>query len=131
MVNCKLKKYLIFRSIFFRFGKVPWSQVRLVHFHQWLYWSTFNAVLPRKEDIPATHRVVLDEATELLEKRIVCKIPVGENPSVRTFLLTLDPINVLPRPLVWYLFVRLANKYIRTRYEILYGLNYGKYKDFE
>ena len=75
--------------------------------------------------------MVLDEATELLQKRIGCKIPDGENSSVKTFLLTLDPVNVLPRPLVWYIFVRLANKYIRTRYEIKYGLNYGKYKDFE
>lgn len=115
----------------FRFKKVPWSKVRRENFHQWLYWSTFNTALPPQEKIPDSHRMVLDEATELLEKRIGCSIPTGSDPSIKTLLLTIDPVNVLPRPLMWYVFVRVANKYLRSKYEMKYGLVYGKYKDLE
>ncbi|KAI5124921.1 hypothetical protein M0805_007349 [Coniferiporia weirii] len=113
------------------FGKVPWSHIRVEHVHQWLYWSTFNASLPSQDKIPHSHRVALEEATELLERRIGCKIPTGSNPSVRTLLLTIDPVNVLSRPLLWYIFVKVANAYLRTWYEMNYGLIYGRFNDLE
>ncbi|KAH8113258.1 hypothetical protein DFH11DRAFT_1689439 [Phellopilus nigrolimitatus] len=113
------------------YGKVPWSYICREHIHSWLYWSTFNAALPPRAQIPSAHRDVLDEATELLEKRVGCKIPDGSNPSVKTLLLTIDPVNVLPRPLVWYLFVKAANVYLLTWYEINYQLMNGRFKDLE
>ncbi|EJD01104.1 uncharacterized protein FOMMEDRAFT_125748 [Fomitiporia mediterranea MF3/22] len=113
------------------FKKVPWSRVRRENFRQWLYWSTFNAALPAHGRIPDTHKTLLDEATELLEKRIGCTVPDGYDPSVQVLRLTVDPVNVLPRPLGWYLFVKAINMYIRSVYESRYGLVYGKFRDLE
>ncbi|KAL5508303.1 hypothetical protein ACEPAH_5922 [Sanghuangporus vaninii] len=113
------------------FRKVPWSRVRSVQFRQWLCWSTFNAVLPPEDQLPQTHRMLLDEATELMEKRIGCKIPEGSDFSVQPLRLTLDPINVVHRPLAWYIFVKIINAYIRTKYEMKYGLVYGRFRDLE
>lgn len=114
-----------------RFRKVPWSRVRRTQFREWLYWSTFNAVLPPENELPKSHRMLLDEATELMEKRIGCKIPEGSDPSVHPLRLTLDPVNVARRPLIWYIFGKVINAYIRTRYELKYGLVYGKFRDLE
>lgn len=73
----------------------------------------------------------MDEAIELLEKRIGRTFPKGSNPNVKPLLLTIDPVNVLPRPLIWYLFVKGANLYLRSRYEAKYGLRYGKFGELE
>ena len=114
-----------------RFQKVPWSHIRVEHLHAWFYWSAFNTTLPPQAQLPEYHRTLLDESVELLEKRIGCKIPSGSNPSVKPILLTVDPVNVLPRPLGWYIFVKVVNTCILKWYEYKYGLSYGRFRDLE
>ena len=89
------------------------------------------AALPPDGRIPEAHRMLLDEATELMQKRIGCTVPEGSDPTVQPLRLTIDPVNFAHRPLCWYLFVKSANAFMRSRYELKYGLVYGKYKDLE
>lgn len=77
------------------------------------------------------HSKTLDEAVELLEKRVGCTFRQGSNPSVKPLMLTIDPVNVLPRPLAWYLFVKVANIYLRTSYQAKYGLRYERFGELE
>ena len=105
-----------------------------MHLHeikQWLYWSSFNSALPPPDKIPTVHSKALDEAVELLEKRVGCTFPKGSNANVKPLLLTIDPVNILPRPLAWYLFVKFANIYLRSLYKAKHGLRFGKFGELE
>lgn len=89
----------------------------------------FNAPLP--EQIPEAHRNAIDDAVELLEKRTGCQIPSGPGPDVEPILLTLDPINIAARSILWYLFIQVANKCLRTYYRTFHGVKYGRFRDLE
>ncbi|KAI0053581.1 hypothetical protein FA95DRAFT_1552065 [Auriscalpium vulgare] len=91
------------------FGKVPWSSIHRHEVNCWLYWSIFNAHLPTLDAIPASHRKILNEALEMIEMRAGKTIPSGSNPSAAPLLLTLDPVKIAWRPLVWYLIIGFGN----------------------
>lgn len=67
----------------------------------------------------------------MLEKRTGSKIPPGSDPSVKPILLTLDPVNVRQRPLMWYVAVKIANMCLRKWYETFHGIHYGRFRDLE
>lgn len=118
-------------DIFSRFGGVPWSQVRRDEFKKWLYWSTFNCDMAPGGKLPESHMAVLDEAIELIQMRVGCNIPEGSNSTIKTLRLTIDPVRIRLRPLVWYTFVKSINVYVRWQYARRYNLKYGKYNDLE
>ena len=97
----------------------------------WLHWAVFNAPFPGIENVSKTEYKVLHEVIELLEHRAGVKIPDGSNPSVKPFLLTLDPVTVSWRPLVWYVAVAVSNAYIRRRFKTKWNAKIGTYKDLE
>ena len=65
------------------------------------------------DQLPESHKTLMDEAVELLQMRVGCKIPEGSDPSIKPLRLTIDPVGVRARPLLWYLFVWLINAYVR------------------
>lgn len=76
-------------------------------------------------------QVLLREAVALFEKRAGAKIENGTNPSVTPILLTLDPMKVCARPLVWYVSVKVANIVLQMHLERRFGLRYGRLGDLE
>lgn len=97
----------------------------------WLYWSIFNAPFAGIEKVSQMERKVLHEVIELLEYRAGCKIPEGTNAAASPLLLTLDPVTVAWRPLVWYAAVTLSNTIIRRRMRTKWGAKIGTHKGLE
>ncbi|KAH8830507.1 hypothetical protein DL96DRAFT_1593214 [Flagelloscypha sp. PMI_526] len=112
------------------FGKCSWSSVRLHSVQKWLYWAMFNETLPPLEDVPRIRRIFLDEAVEALEKRIGCQIPEGYS-DAKPFLLTLDAVNIIPRPLWWYAWVGLTNICVRKWFEIFHNMQFQQHGGLE
>ncbi|KAI0638154.1 hypothetical protein C8Q77DRAFT_414283 [Trametes polyzona] len=113
------------------FGKVPWSSIRRHEMFSWLYWSMYNSSFPGIDKVSESHRKVLLEVIQMLEYRAGSKIPDGSNPAATPLLLTLDPINVAWRPLIWYACVTLSNMYLRRSLKSRWNLKIGMYKDLE
>ncbi|KAI0771592.1 hypothetical protein BD413DRAFT_613097 [Trametes elegans] len=113
------------------FNRVPWSSIRRHEMYTWLYWSIFNSAFPGIDKVPEHHRKALNEVIHMLEHRAGAKIPEGSNPAAAPFLLTLDPVNVVSRPLVFYLGVTLSNTLVRRRLRTKWGVKVGVHKDLE
>ncbi|KAI9001046.1 hypothetical protein BD414DRAFT_473454 [Trametes punicea] len=113
------------------FGKVPWSAIRRHEMFSWLSWSIFNAPFPGIDKVPESHRKVLLEVVEMIEDRAGAKIPDGSNPAVTPLLLTVDPVNVAWRPLIWYAGVALSNMILRRMFRTKWNVRIGVYKDLE
>ena len=75
----------------------------------WLYWSLFYEHIPEFDAIPPKHLKVLLDCLDLIEKRTGTTIPEGSNPNAQPRLLTLDPVSVWWRPLIYYLLVALSD----------------------
>ncbi|OSX60266.1 hypothetical protein POSPLADRAFT_1182745 [Postia placenta MAD-698-R-SB12] len=109
------------------FGKVPWSAVHKHEMYTWLYWSIYNASYTSFEALPPVHQKALQEVCQLIERRSGTTIPEGSNPTVKPLLLTLDPVSVVWRPLVWYLAVEISNFFVRRRLVRDWNVKFGTY----
>ncbi|KAI1795198.1 hypothetical protein LXA43DRAFT_993885 [Ganoderma leucocontextum] len=113
------------------FRRAPWSSIRRHEMFAWLYWSVFNAPFAGYDKVSQTEQKVLDEVIDLLERRAGIKIPEGSNPTVNPLLLTLDPVNVSWRPLIWYAGIALSNAFLRRRFRNKWNVKVATYKDLE
>lgn len=108
-----------------RFRHVPWSHIHKSDVSAWLYWAIFNVDLPEPDALPESHRKVLQEVLEMVEKRAGKTFPEGSNPRSRPLLLNIDPVNVYQRPFVWYLFVTLANVILKRHFMYHWDMRFG------
>jgi hypothetical protein len=113
------------------FCKVPWSSVRLHEVQKWLYWSIFNTDLPPLDQLSQSHRAVLDEALDLLQKRSGSIIQEGSNPKIQPMRLTIDSVNIMWRPLTYYAIIFSINWCLRVMCENKWGASYGYYDGIE
>nr|VWO95213.1 Cellulose-growth-specific protein [Ganoderma boninense] len=113
------------------FRRAPWSSIRRHEMFAWLYWSIFNAPFAGYEKVSETKQKVLDEVIDLLEQRAGVKIPEGSNPTATPLLLTVDPVNVSWRPLIWYAGVALSNAFLRRRFVNKWNAKVATYNDLE
>jgi hypothetical protein len=113
------------------FGRAPWSSIRLQEVYGWLYWSIFNAPLSSLETISPTHRIALDNALDLLQKRTGCVIPKGSAPSIQPMRPTLDEVNIIFRPLLWYVIITGVNWGIVKWLEYAWDTHYGSHNGLE
>ncbi|TBU32806.1 hypothetical protein BD311DRAFT_686062 [Dichomitus squalens] len=113
------------------FRRVPWTSIRRHEMFAWLYWSIFNAPFPGYDKVSQTNQKVLDEVIELLEQRAGVKIPEGSNPAAMPLLLTIDPVTVSWRPLMWYAAVTLSNALLRRRFKNKWNAKVATFKDLE
>ena len=60
------------------------------------------------------------QCVDLVEHRAATTFPPGRNPKIKVIRLTLDPVRVVSRPLVLYVFVWLVTKAV-TGNAIRYG----------
>lgn len=114
-----------------RFRRAPWSSIRRHEMFAWLYWSVFNSPFAGYDKVSQTEQKVLDEVIHLLEQRAGVKIPEGSNPTAGPLLLTLDPVNVSWRPLMWYAGVAFSNAFLRRRFTNKWNAKVATYKDLE
>jgi hypothetical protein len=87
--------------------------------------------MPPQHAIPESHSKAVNEGLELIETRAGCKIPDGCNPSVKPVLLTLDPVNVLFRPLLWYVAVAIINLFARIYLWHHHQVQFGTHQNLE
>ncbi|KAJ3987296.1 hypothetical protein F5890DRAFT_1631901 [Lentinula detonsa] len=113
------------------FGRQPWSTVRLHEVRQWIYWSIFNKHLPELEELPQTHRAVLDDTLDLLQKRLGKRIPEGSDVSCRPILLNLDKATILWRPFTLYAFTAVTNLCLDHYYQRSQGFSRGNHNGLE
>lgn len=113
------------------FNKVPWSSIRRHQLYQWLHWSIFNASFEGLEHVSEARRKLLEDVLESIEMRAGVKVLDGSNPDAMPMLLTLDPINVFGRPLMWYAIVALSNYYQRQQYAARWSCKFGTFDGLE
>ena len=91
----------------------------------WLYWFLYIEHLPDFDKIPPTRLNVLLDSLELVEKRSGTTIPEGSNPDAQPRLLTLDPISIRWRPLIYYLLVALSDFIMKQVFTRVWGMTLG------
>ena len=99
--------------------------------YEWLHWAIFDATFDGLDQLSEARKVLLEECMEMIEKRAGVQIPDGSNPSAKPMTLTLDPVNVVGRPLIWYLGVALSNIYQRRHFKNWWGCSFGTYNGLE
>jgi hypothetical protein len=109
-----------------------WSQLRRQELRGWLYWAMFNAPLPANDsDVPHAHHSAIENVLELVRRRTGCEVPEGSDPTCKSLLLTLDPLNVWARPLLWYIFVWAANAVVWWRMTRQWNVQHGRFQGLE
>ncbi|KAF5344126.1 hypothetical protein D9758_008873 [Tetrapyrgos nigripes] len=84
----------------------------------------------RKQEVPS-HRTVLDDIMELLEKRLGQQIPEGSCPHAKPLRLSVDQVNVFSRPFYLYAAVAVANFYLKHWYWKQRQFQYGSHDGLE
>ncbi|KIM46112.1 hypothetical protein M413DRAFT_303542 [Hebeloma cylindrosporum] len=107
------------------FCKVPWSSIKLLEIQKWLYWAMFNAELPPLEHLPDERRRALDDALDLLQKRLGCKIEEGSNSNIIPMRLTIDRTTIVWRPFTLYALIGSINWGLRILYTNLWNVHHG------
>lgn len=88
----------------------------------WLYWSLYYAHMPEFDKIPPTQLKVLLDCLDLVEKRAGTKIPEGSNPNAQPRLLTLDPVSIRWRPLIYYLLIAFSDFIMKQLFIRVWGM---------
>ncbi len=118
-------------SFWSRFRNVPFSSIRRHEVYAWLYWSIFNSRFTTFEDVPFPRREVLQSVLHLIEQRAGIFIPEGTNPASTPLLLTLDPVSVAQRPLIWYLVISLSNHILRWGFKLAWNAKIDTHNGLE
>ena len=113
------------------FCKVPWSSIKLVETQKWLYWAMYNTELPPLESLPDSQWTALEEALELLQRRLGCRLDEGSNPKIMPMRITIDKTSIMWRPLTFYAIVCLVNYALRHLYKTWWDLHYGHFNGIE
>jgi len=92
---------------------------------KWLYWAMYNTELPPLESLPDDQWTNLEEALELLQKRLGCKIEEGSNPKIVPMRITIDRTSIMWRPLTYYSVVCSANWALRQLHKIWWDFRHG------
>jgi hypothetical protein len=114
------------------FRRVPWSSIRLHEIRQWIYWSIYNVDLPPLDKVPSSHRIVMDDAINLLQKRLGALVPEGyTDGKVKPLRLTIDPVYVMWRPLIFYALIGTINRCLRLYLYRQWQMTHNSYDGLE
>lgn len=115
------------------FCKVPWSSIKLHDLQRWVYWSMYNTEMPPHDQLPESHSKTMDTAIDLLHKRLGCQTvePDPKDSKLRSMRLTIDPVQIWSRPLVFYSLVKSVNWWLRRHYRKSYTVRYGRHDGLE
>jgi len=119
------------------FHKIEWSSITKEAMLTWLAWSCFGVSYETAIKHSA-NEIVLREALEMLEKRTGSKFPSAVDlPSSKksSFIppirLTLDPLDISPRPAIFYALTASINLGLQTVLQRKYGVVRGKFGKLE
>ena len=66
---------------------------------EWLYWAMFSSTVEDGREFTSEVEEFLAE----MEQRDGTKLTPGHNPKIKSIRVTLDPVRMAHRPLIWYL----------------------------
>ena len=66
----------------------------------WLLWALFSGT--RSDGLVEDHKEEIDGYIEEIEKNLGTRLELGTGTGVRSLRITLDPVTMLHRPLIWY-----------------------------
>ena len=66
----------------------------------WLLWALFS--MTRSNGLIEEHKEEIDGYIEESEKLLGTRLEPGTDSDVRSLRITLDPVTMLHRPLIWY-----------------------------
>lgn len=66
----------------------------------WLLWALFSTT--RSDGLVEEHKEEIDGYIEEIEKLLGTRLEPGTDDGVRSLRITLDPVTMLHRPLIWY-----------------------------
>lgn len=91
------------------FGGADLQELKRDNVEDWLLWSVFSAasVEPEWKD-------ELEGYVHHIEELLGHEFPLGRNANVKSIRLTLDEVEMLPRPLVWYMVRTFRRSSART-----------------
>jgi hypothetical protein len=81
--------------------------------------------MPDFDEIPPTQLNHLLDCLDLIEKRTGTRIPEGSNPNAQPILLTLDPVSIRWRPLIYYLLIALSDYIMKQLLIRVWGMTLG------
>ena len=88
------------------FNFVPMSLLNRENFVEWLYWAIFSSTVEDGEEFMSEVEEYLAE----VELHDWITLTPGHAPETKPIRVTLDPVRMLHRPLIWYLVcITLAN----------------------
>jgi hypothetical protein len=114
-----------------RFGKVPFSSIRVHHIHTWLYAFLYNEPLSYQEEIPADRLLILNATVRLLEERTGTSIPTGTDHTVKPMCLMMDKVNIVHRPFILYALIRAGSVVSQKYLEYRWGARFLTYQGLE
>jgi len=85
----------------------------------------YNTELPALECVPDGQWTALEEALELLQKRLGCKLEEGSNPKTVPMRITIDKTSIMWRPLTYYAVICFVNYTLRQLYKAWWDVHYG------
>jgi hypothetical protein len=68
----------------------------------WLLWALFSPATTRSNGLAEEHKEEIDGYIEEIEKLLGTRLKPGTDNGVRSLRITLDPVTMLHRPLIWY-----------------------------
>lgn len=84
------------------FFGVPLGALHRENLRDWILWALFSADRLHRSEILQQYGEEIEEYVHDFEKMVGREFPEGRNESVRSMRVTLDPVSMLHRPLVWY-----------------------------
>lgn len=85
------------------FFGAPVSALRRENVRDWILWAIFGADLQHREETRAKYGDEVERYVEQFEKIVGREFPEGRNENVKSLRVTLDPVLMLHRPLIWYM----------------------------
>lgn len=83
------------------------------------------------DHLPDAHRENLDQSLDLLQKRLGCRAPEEPSIDVEPMRLTIDPIQIMGRPLMFYIAIKVINLTLLKYYEMKWDARLGRTDDLE
>ncbi|KAJ6457101.1 hypothetical protein C8R47DRAFT_995951 [Mycena vitilis] len=84
----------------------PNADIKHDNVRDWLLWAMFAST---SEDASPEWDQEIDEYISIVEKSLGRKLEPGRTPGVQSLRLSFDPIQMLHRPLIWYMIVSLVD----------------------
>lgn len=95
------------------FYGAPLELIRRENIREWLTWAMFGSDKPEIEDLEAWTQES-EQYLQAMEGHFTWTIQQGRTKDLPVMKLTVDPVHIVSRPLLWYIVSRLLYCLILT-----------------